>query len=76
MLDMNGSPSSWGLRLFNGRDDQMMTAMLPNPFLTNRQKTRDEPDWTRLELWDRLREQFLGLGPDEQDRTGKGFRHG
>ncbi|WP_305092433.1 hypothetical protein [Prescottella sp. R16] len=76
MLGKDGAPTSWGLRLFNGRDDQMMTAMLPNPFLTDRQKLRDAPDWTRLALWDRLRAEFLELGPDDLDRTGKGFRHG
>ena len=28
-LGADGAPVSWGLRLFNGRDEQMMTAMLP-----------------------------------------------
>ena len=72
----DGCPTSWGARLFNGRDEQMMTLMLPNPFLTNDQQIRDEPAWGQLELWDRLRANYLGLDPDPLDRSGKGFRHG
>ncbi|WFR74149.1 hypothetical protein P9209_12665 [Prescottella defluvii] len=52
----------------------MMTAMLPNPFLTKTQQIRDELDFSQLELWDRLRETYLGLGPDELDRQGKGYK--
>lgn len=65
------TPSSWGVRLFNGRDEQMMTIMLPNPFLTNDQQPRAEPAWGQLELWDRLRAKFLGLQPDPADRAGQ-----
>lgn len=69
-------PTSWGVRLYNGRDEQMMTLMLPNPFLTNEQQFRNAPAWDQLELWDRLRSTYLGLGPDPVDRAGKGFQHG
>ena len=69
-------PMSWGVRLYNGRDEQMMTIMLPNPFMTNDQKMVPEPVWSKLELWDRLRERFLGLEPDAADRTGKRIRCG
>jgi hypothetical protein len=75
-IGSNGAPTSWGVRLFNGRNDQLMTLMLPGPFLTNTQQIRDEPDWDQLELWDRLRATYLGLDPDPLDRSGKGFRHG
>lgn len=64
------------MRLFNGRDEQMMTVMLPNPFLTNDQQMRDEPEWGQLELWDKLREKYLGLGPDALDRGGNRIRCG
>ncbi|MFZ2529558.1 MAG: hypothetical protein WAX14_18205 [Rhodococcus sp. (in: high G+C Gram-positive bacteria)] len=67
--------SSWGLRMFNGRDEQMLTIMLPNPFLTNTQQLTDEPIWEHLEAWDRIRADFLGLASDPRDRTGSGFRH-
>jgi hypothetical protein len=53
-----------------------MTLMLPSPFLTNEQQMRDQPVWSQLELWDRLRARYLGLDPDPLDRSGKGFRHG
>ncbi|WP_430333418.1 DUF7676 family protein [Rhodococcus sp. ACT016] len=75
-LGADGTPHSWGVRMFNGRDEQMMTAMLPNPFLTKTQQIRDELDFSQLALWDRLREMYLGLAPDELDRQGKGYaRH-
>ncbi|MBB1254233.1 DUF7676 family protein [Streptomyces alkaliterrae] len=75
-LNAEGAPVTWGLRLFNGRDEQMMTVLLPNPFLTDRQQVRREPDFSRLETWDVLRERFLGLSPDPLDRAGRGFSHG
>lgn len=70
-LGRSGQPMSWGLRLYNGRDEQMMTMMLPNPFLTNDQQMRPDPVWEQLELWERLRAHFLGLDPDPFDRTAK-----
>lgn len=75
-LGGDGTPASWGVRLFNGRDEQLMTVLLPNPFLTNEQQVRDIPAWGQLELWDRLRSVYLGLGPDELDRAGRGFGRG
>ena len=75
-IGSDGCPTSWGARLSNGRGDQLMTLMLPSPFLTNEQRTREQPVWAQLELWDRLRAKYLGLDPDPLDRSGKGFRHG
>jgi hypothetical protein len=74
-IGTDDAPTSWGVRLFNGRDEQMLTIMLPTPFLTNMQQLTDEPVWVHLEAWDRIRSEFLGLAPDPRDRTGKGFRH-
>jgi hypothetical protein len=74
-LSKKGTPTTWGLRLFNGRDEQMMTVLLPNPFLTDDQQILQEPDFTRLAAWDALRERFLHLDPDPLDRTGRGFAH-
>lgn len=62
-----------GVRLFNGRDEQMMTALLPNPFLTNTQGVTESPVWANLDAWDRIRREFLDLGPDPLDRSGTGF---
>lgn len=75
-VDDEGAPTSWGLRLFNGKDEQQMTVYLPNPFLSDDLNILDKPDWSRLALWDHLRKTYLGLDPDPKDRTAKRFRHG
>ena len=76
-LDKSGAPVSWGLRLFNGHDEQQVTIILPNPFLSADDKVLQIPDWSRLELWDRLRARWLGATePDPFDRSGRGFSHG
>ncbi len=76
-LDKSGAPVSWGLRLFNGHDEQQVTILLPNPFLSADDKVLKTPDWSRLELWDRLRARwFRATEPDPLDRSGRGFSHG
>ncbi|MGO9133714.1 MAG: hypothetical protein ACLP8A_06650 [Methylovirgula sp.] len=72
-----GTPVSWGLRLFNGKGEQQITILLPNPFLDrDTDKVLKTPDWSQLALWDRLRACWLGLDtPDPFDRSGKGFHH-
>ncbi len=75
-LTADGTPSSWGLRLLNGKDEQQMTVFLPSPFLSDELKPLAEPDWSRLALWDHLRQTYLGLAPDPKDRTGTKFVHG
>ena len=75
-ISRHGTPVSWGLRLFNGQGEQQITVLLPNPFLDRDDNIRKAPDWSRLDLWDRLRAQWLGLNdPDPLDRAGSGFRH-
>lgn len=61
-------PVSWGLRLWNGHDEQMITVFFPNPYLDEKGHRLRTPDWTRLHLWDRVRQEFLGLEPDPSDR--------
>jgi hypothetical protein len=77
-LSRDGAPVSWGIRLFNGKGEQQMTVLLPNPFLhPETDKVLRTPDWSRLELWDRLRARWFDLSePDPFDRAGRGFRHG
>lgn len=53
-------PESYGIRLWNGDGDQMITFFLPNPYITDKQKILKKPDWNRLELWRELRKQHLG----------------
>jgi hypothetical protein len=77
-LDHSGAPISWGLRLFNGQDEQQATILLPNPFLSaDSDKVLKVPDWSRLALWDRIRARWFGLAePDPFDRSGHRFSHG
>jgi hypothetical protein len=63
--DASGRTSSWGLRMWNGRDEQMMTVFFPNPWLNElRTKRVKEPDWSRLSLWMDLRARFASIPPD------------
>lgn len=75
-LQADGTPNSWGLRLYNGKDEQQLTVFLPSPFLSDDLTPLPVPDWSRLALWDTLRERYLDLGPDPKDRTGTRFVHG
>ncbi|TAM09759.1 MAG: hypothetical protein EPN72_02445 [Nevskiaceae bacterium] len=70
-----GAPTSWGLRLFNGAAEQQINVMLPNPFLTEQGRVEHTPDWSRLAVWDRLRERYLSLAADPRDRTASRFYH-
>jgi hypothetical protein len=76
-LDRSGAPASWGLRLFNGAGEQQLTILLPNPFLSAEgDKLVQEPDWSRLALWDELRARWTGsTEPDPLDRSGVRFTH-
>ena len=76
VLGRDGSPKSWGLRMFNNAGQQQMTVFLPNPFLTSEQQIADAPDWSRLAMWDWLRETYLDLPADPADRSGRGFSCG
>lgn len=49
---------SWGLRLWNGNGEQMLTVFFPNPYLNDRQKPQ-KPDWSRLALWNAMRMKYL-----------------
>ena len=53
-------PQTWGLRLWNGRGDQMITIFFPNPYYDERSERRQAPDWTKTELWDSFRRRYAG----------------
>jgi len=74
-LNPDGSVGSWGIRLFNGKDEQQITIFLPNAFLSDEMRFLKTPDWSRLVLWDDLRRRYLGLEPDPKDRSGKTMFH-
>ncbi len=75
-INCDGAPNYWALRLFNGADEQQITVILPSPFLSDEMRYLKTPDFSRLELWDYLRSEYLGLGPDPRDRSGKRMIHG
>ena len=53
------TPGSWGIRMWNGAGEQMLTVFLPTPFLSHDQKRLRPPDWSRLALWNELRARYL-----------------
>lgn len=71
----DGAPTTWMFRMFNGDSDQMMTVLLPNPLHDNSDRVLDEPDWSRLALWDALRARCLDLPPDPVDRSAGRLVH-
>jgi hypothetical protein len=74
-INDDGAPDSWALRLWNGADEQQITVLFPNPFLSDEHQPLATPDWSRLAAWDHVRARYLGLPPDPFDRTGRRFRH-
>lgn len=61
-FDRAGTCGSWGFRMWNGRGEQMLTVFFPNPWLDpERQRYLETPDWSRLDLWMRLRERYAGV---------------
>ncbi len=72
---VDGAPTSWMFRMYNGESTQQLTVLLPNPFLDDDQRPLADPEWARLACWDELRLDVLGLPPDPVDRLGRGFRH-
>ena len=49
-------PTSWGLRLWNGRGEQMITIFFPSPFYDHAtEERRREPDWRQTALWESFR---------------------
>jgi len=53
-------PGAWGLRLWNGRGEQMITVYFPNPWLDDDLERVREPRWERTALWEDLRARHAG----------------
>jgi hypothetical protein len=51
-------PGSWGLRLWNGRREQMITVYFPNPWLDDDGERVREPRWERTALWEALKRRY------------------
>ena len=75
-FDDNDSPIIWQLRLFNGDDTPQLNIFFPSPFLTDEDGIADNPDWSRLDVWDDIAMRYLGREQpqDPLDRSGQGFR--
>ncbi|MBI4635177.1 MAG: hypothetical protein HY727_02405 [Candidatus Rokubacteria bacterium] len=54
------SPTTWGLRLWNGRGEQMITILFPNPYFDDAWKRLAEPAWRKTELWEDFRRRYAG----------------
>jgi len=57
-------PVSYSMVFFNGQNEQMISFFLPNPFLTEEFKVIKSPDWSKLVLWNHIREKYLDLEED------------
>ena len=53
-------PGAWGLRLWNGRGEQMITVYFPNPWLDDTLERVREPRWQVTALWEDLRSRYAG----------------
>jgi len=53
-------PGSWGLRLWNGRGEQMITVFFPNPWLDDDQRRVRAPRWEKTALWEVLKARYTG----------------
>ena len=51
-------PGSWGLRLWNGHGEQMITVYFPNPWLDDDAERLREPRWEKTALWEELRVRY------------------
>jgi len=56
-------PGAWGLRLWNGHGEQMITVYFPNPWLDDGGGRLGEPRWERTALWEDLRARHAAAGP-------------
>lgn len=56
----HGGLRSWGVRLWNGFDQQMITIWLPNPSLSDERKIVREANWSKLDLYYELRSRLFG----------------
>jgi hypothetical protein len=63
--DRHGQESVWGFRMWNGRDEQMITIFFPNPWLESEtMRPRRTPDWAVLTTWMALRAQHAGVAAE------------
>jgi hypothetical protein len=61
------APMTWGLRLWNGRGEQMVTLLFPSAYYSDAMERLGEPDWRRTALWERLRARETGTAGSDFD---------
>ena len=55
-------PTSWGLKLWNGRGEQMITVFFPSPFYDHVTEARHHPpEWSRTALWNDFRARYASV---------------
>lgn len=54
------APTTWGLRLWNGRGEQMITVLFPTPHFDAEWRRLAEPRWEQTALWRGLRGRYAG----------------
>ena len=72
-LDRDDLPNTWGLRMFNGKDEPQITVFFPNPYVTKDDEVTNAADWSRIEVWEELLPRYTGNAPDGLDRQSQGF---
>lgn len=76
--DTSGRFGSWGFRMWNGRDEQMMTVFFPNPWMNDeRTKFMATPKWSNLDLWMDMRTRYADVPaePPPDDPSNGCFLH-
>jgi len=73
LLDRDDLPNTWGLRMFNGKDEPQITVFFPNPYVTKDDEVTNAADWSRIEVWEELLPRYTGNAPDGLDRQSQGF---
>ncbi|MBI3637673.1 MAG: hypothetical protein HY216_15885, partial [Candidatus Rokubacteria bacterium] len=53
------SPESLGLQLWNGRGEQMITVLFPNPYFDDASRRLREPRPENAALWEDFRRRFV-----------------
>lgn len=56
------APGSWGLRLWNGRGEQMITVFFPSPWFDDDMRRLARPRMEKLALWESLRRRYTADG--------------
>lgn len=52
--------TTWGLRLWNGRGEQMITILFPNAHFDEAWRRLPEPRWEKTALWQELSRRYAG----------------